>query len=74
MKQLVIYKRVYLLNWGTIKMASLYDSIKKVKQISLSFRISPEDIQELDKGKAVVVTIQSGEYTIKRKPKAKGEK
>ena len=50
-------------------MATLYDSIKKVKQITISFKISPEDVEALDNGKAVDVTIKNGQYVIKRKRK-----
>lgn len=45
---------------------TLFDEIKKAKRITLSFKISPEQIQELDKGKSVDVNIKKGKYTIKK--------
>ena len=45
---------------------SLFDEIKKSKRITLSFKISAEQIQELDKGKAVDVNIKKGVYTLKK--------
>jgi hypothetical protein len=48
---------------------SLLDKTKTSKTITLSFKVSMQDVEDLDKNKPVVVTIKGDDFIIKRKSK-----